>query len=148
SVKVASNDNLEIFDFPGDYAHRFTKPDERLGNVESHGDEVAQRRMEEQVSAHLLISGTSTCRAFTTGYHFSLIGKYGKPKKVPGTGGKYVAATVKHSIQQSPDYVSGAGVSQPYRNTFTCIQQEVPFRPARSTPRPVVQGVQTAVVVG
>jgi type VI secretion system secreted protein VgrG len=148
SVKVASNDNLEIFDYPGEYAQRFTKPDERLGDVENHGAEIAQRRMEEHGSGHLLISGTSSCRAFSPGFYFSMIGAEGKPKKVPGTEGKYVVTSVKHSLQQSPDYISGGSTNHPYRNTFTCIQKEVPFRPARSTPRPVVQGMQTAVVVG
>jgi type VI secretion system secreted protein VgrG len=148
SVKVASNDNLEIFDYPGEYSHRFTKPDERLGDVESHGGEIAQRRMEEQASGHLLISGTSTCRAFSPGFYFSMIGAEGKPKKVPGTAGKYVVTLVNHSLHQSPDYISGGNVNQPHRNSFTCIQQEVPFRPSRSTPRPIIQGMQTAVVVG
>ena len=35
-----------------------------------------------------------------------------------------------------------------YENHFTCIPAAVPFRPPRRTPRPVVEGVQTAVVVG
>ena len=35
-----------------------------------------------------------------------------------------------------------------YTNSFTCIPDAVIFRPARITPKPVVQGVQTAVVVG
>jgi type VI secretion system secreted protein VgrG len=34
-----------------------------------------------------------------------------------------------------------------YENTFTCIPEGVPFRPARVTPRPAA-GPQTAVVVG
>lgn len=147
SVNVASNDNLEIFDY-SEYAHRFHETDKRLEEVEKHGEEVAKRRMEEQAAAHLQISGTSTCRPFSTGYYFSLLGKDEQDKKVPGTGGKYVLASVKHSIQQDPDYISGANANQPYRNAFTCIQQEVPYRPARSTPRPVVQGIQTAVVCG
>ena len=34
------------------------------------------------------------------------------------------------------------------RNTFTCIPDTVTFGPARLTPKPFVQGIQTAVVVG
>jgi len=147
SVKVASNENLEVFDYPGEYAQRFNKPDERMGDVEPHGDDHAKLRMEEQAAGHLVASGTSTCRPFTTGYCFQLIGKDDAPMTLPKPG-KYVLTSVKHAIQQSPDYISGGVTRQPYRNAFTCIPQDVPFRAARSSPRPVIQGVQTAVVVG
>jgi type VI secretion system secreted protein VgrG len=147
SVKVAGNDNLEVFDYPGDYGHRFNKPDERLGDVESHGDDIAKWRMEEQAAAHLVVSGTSTCRAFGTGHCFQLIGKNEAPINEPAPG-KYVLASVSHSIQQDPHYVSNEGLQEPYRNMFSCIPQQVKYRPSRETARPVVQGVQTAVVVG
>jgi len=35
-----------------------------------------------------------------------------------------------------------------YHNSFRCLPLSVPFRPQRKTPRPVIHGVQTAVVVG
>ena len=35
-----------------------------------------------------------------------------------------------------------------YSNSFRCIPQEVTFRPARRTPKPLVHGTQTALVVG
>ena len=44
---------------------------------------------------------------------------------------------------------SGNGSDEPtYRNTFECIPFSTPYRPARVTPEPFVQGCQTAVVVG
>ena len=43
---------------------------------------------------------------------------------------------------------SGDAGENRYSNTFTCIPYDTPFRPARLTPKPVVEGVQTAVVVG
>jgi len=109
---------------------------------------MAKWRAEEGASGYLQISGTSTCRAFTTGHYFSLVGNQDKEIKVPETSGKYALESVKHSIQQSPEYISGAEVRNAYQNTFSCISQDAPFRPARTTPRPSVQGMQTAVVVG
>ena len=41
---------------------------------------------------------------------------------------------------------SSSGGSDSYSNHFTCIPESVPFRPARLTPKPFVQGPQTAVV--
>ena len=46
------------------------------------------------------------------------------------------------------DYRSNAGGDTGYYNSFTCIPVSLPYRPQRITPRPVVQGTQTAVVVG
>jgi type VI secretion system secreted protein VgrG len=148
SVNIGNNAGLEIFDFPGEFAQRFNKPDERLGEVEKHAEAIAKWRMEEQAAAHVQLSGNSTCRAFTTGTHFELLGKDENPIKVTGTEGKYVLASCKHTIEQSPDYVTNAAEAQPYRNSFTCFPKETPYRPARTSPRPVIQGVQSAVVVG
>jgi type VI secretion system secreted protein VgrG len=39
-------------------------------------------------------------------------------------------------------------VTTTYSNRFSCIPHETPFRPPRTTVKPVVEGVQTAVVVG
>jgi type VI secretion system secreted protein VgrG len=104
--------------------------------------------MEEQATPHLVISATSTCRALSSGCRFGLLGTGDKDKKVPGTQGQYVVTTVSHSLIQNPDYRSSEAVINPSRNTFSCIPHEVPFRPARITPRPVIQGVQSAYVVG
>ena len=43
---------------------------------------------------------------------------------------------------------SGEAVGFAYSNTFACIPFDIPFRPARTTPRPFIRGTQTAVVVG
>jgi type VI secretion system secreted protein VgrG len=148
AAQIGNNGGLEVFDFPGEFAQRFNKPDERLGEVEGHAEKMAGWRMEEQAASHLQISGGSTCRAFTTGTFFELLGKNKAVIKVPGTEGKNVFASLTHSLEQSPDYASNDPVQQPYRNSFSCFPKETPFRPARSTPRPVIQGVQSAVVVG
>jgi type VI secretion system secreted protein VgrG len=147
-VKVGNNSNLEVFDV-GEYAHRINKPDDpRLQDMESLGEQTAKWRMEQEEAGHLKIRGESTCRAFTTGAAFSLLGAGESQKKVPGTQGSYVLTSVSHAIRQFPPYLTGQGVGQPYVNTFTCVPKESPYRPVRSTPRPVVQGLQTAVVTG
>ncbi|MEJ8800397.1 type VI secretion system tip protein VgrG, partial [Trinickia caryophylli] len=40
------------------------------------------------------------------------------------------------------------GAETPYRNTFTCLPEEVPYRSPRRTPKPHMQGTQAAIVVG
>src|SRR5213079_2127467 len=63
------------------------------------------------------------------------------------TGKGYVISSIEHAATEA-SYEVGADRGQAYRNTFTCIPEAVPFHPARTTPKPVVQGPQTAVVVG
>ena len=63
--------------------------------------------------------------------------------------GDYVLTSVQHRITMaSADYRSGSDGQFEYGNAFTCIPFALPFRPPRSTPKPVVPGPQTAVVVG
>ena len=45
-------------------------------------------------------------------------------------------------------YESGEAVDFDYQNSFTCIPDSVVFRPARTSPRPRIHGVQPAVVTG
>ena len=142
--KVGGNDRFEIYDYPGEYAKKFNKPGERLGDIEHEGEATARIRMEADEESHLIHQGSSVCRAFTAGTRFDLI------NPPPGvTGGPYLLTSVQHSATQDSDFVSGvgdAGVS--YSNSFTCILHKTPFRKPKITPKPTVSGPQTAVVVG
>jgi type VI secretion system secreted protein VgrG len=46
------------------------------------------------------------------------------------------------------NYRSGESEEFIYQNQFTCTPSGLPYRPARESPKPFVQGTQTAVVVG
>jgi type VI secretion system secreted protein VgrG len=142
-IHVGDNDKLELYDFPGGYAQRFSAPDERLGDVEPEGNKLVKTRMEEEEAQHLIISGESSVRGFTAGTRFEL------ESPPPGvTAGPYVLTSVQHTAALG-SFVSGDEETElKYSNAFTCIPVAVPFRPRRLTPRPVVQGAQTAVVVG
>ena len=56
--------------------------------------------------------------------------------------------SVTHTAEEHGYESAGGGGAPSYSNSFTCIPAAVPFRPPRMTPRPVVQGSQTAEVVG
>jgi type VI secretion system secreted protein VgrG len=51
--------------------------------------------------------------------------------------GAYLLLAVTHSADNDE-----------YQNSFEAMPREIPFRPARVTPRPIIAGAQTAVVVG
>ncbi|MBC7911561.1 MAG: type VI secretion system tip protein VgrG [Pyrinomonadaceae bacterium] len=143
---VGGNDKFEVYDYPGGHAQRFNKPEERLGKVEPEGRTIVNLRMEEEETPHLVHYGGSICRAFTAGKRFELVEP---PPSV--TDGPYLLTSVSHTATQPAEFVSGRGGSSSdssYNNSFTCIPASVTFRHSRITPKAIVQGPQTAVVVG
>ena len=143
SISRGDNSNLEIYDYPGDYAKLFNKPDERLGDVEKEGAKIVRLRMEREETAYEEAHGTGDVRVFCSGFWFTLTnhfkGEYND---------KWLVTSVYHSASQSPHYVSTGVVGEPYSNSFTCIPYKIPFRPERVALKPVVRGPHTAVVVG
>jgi type VI secretion system secreted protein VgrG len=148
-LHVANNEKLEVYDYPGGYAHRFDGVDpgggDRPADVQ-HIFEDNKRtvglRMQEEAAAAMKIRGTGTCRQFVSGYKFVFAKHF-------NADGRYVITAVRHDASLAGNYRSGQGTAElVYSNEFTCIPFDLPFRPARRTPKPVVQGTQTAVVVG
>lgn len=144
---------LELYDYPGGYARKYDGI-ERSG-AEQSGElaKVAEDKLAsvktriESLDARVkVISGIGDCAAMTAGHTFSLINH---PE--PADNLKYVITEVSLDAEQSPTYLSDEPVERSYRNTFTCIKHgsgAPPFRPPRDTPKPMIQGSQTAVVVG
>jgi type VI secretion system secreted protein VgrG len=131
-AKVGKNSDYEIYDYPGEYLKH------------SQGDALTKIRMQEEEAGHLVVSGSSVCRAFTPGYKFDL-----KEHYRADMNDSYVLTEVQHVASVGSSYTSAEGGSgEHYSNHFTCIPASVPFRPARITPKPFVQGPQTALVVG
>jgi type VI secretion system secreted protein VgrG len=105
---------------------------------------LARVRMQEDEAAHKIARGTSACRAFTTGYKFDL-----EDHPLGAMNDCYVLTEIQHVASVAGSYSDRAGAAgDSYSNQFTCMPADVPFRPARTTPKPFVQGPQTAVVVG
>src|SRR5262249_37746844 len=142
-----ANGKLEIYDFPGEYAQRFDGVNKGGGDqaaslkgIYDDSGRTAEIRMQDEAMHGLVIHGTSECRQLTSGYKFSL-------QKHFNADGDYVLTSVQHTAR-NPSHISGGGGVFSYHNSFTCIPSKLPFRPARSTPKPFVQGTQTAEVVG
>ena len=122
---------LEVYDFPGEYAQRLD------------GETLVKIRLEEEETFRQFARGASECPQFIPGARFKISGN-----SRPDLDGTYVLTSVAHSAVE-PGYVPAGGVAGfSYENSFSCIPSAVPFRPGRTTPRPVVRGSQTAEVVG
>ena len=136
---VAKNDKLEIFDWQSGSALRYNNTDKRLDEVNTTGTTLTNVRAQQSEVTHHTFSGLSCCRGFTPGYRFSLKHDSGK---------KYLLTEVQHEGYQDPNYMTGEVVEEPYKNTFSSILADSQFRPQRVTPKPVVEGLETAKVVG
>ncbi len=131
-VSVDGNSKYEIYDYPGEYGKK------------AEGETVAKTRMQEEETTHLIAGGSSDCRGFIAGYRFELEGHSRRDMNK-----SYVLTEVHHSASVGQAYYDEASKDgEQYSNSFACIPHTVPFRPARITPKPSVQGPQTAVVVG
>jgi len=138
-----SNDKLEIYDYPGEYAKLFKDPDKRLGEVVKEGEKIVHLRMQREETAYEEANGTSNVRTFCTGFRFTLKDHY-----KGDWNAEWLLTSIQHSAVQSPNYVSDEAVADAYSNSFTCVPYKIPFVPERGTPKPVVRGPHTAVVVG
>ena len=133
TIAVGGNTKYEVYDYPGEY--------EKKGQ----GKSLVKLRMEEQEVKHLRVTGTSSCRAFATGYRFDF-----EDYSRADLNQAHVLTGLSHSATVGDTYSTGKSGdgTESYRNAFTCIPHSVPFRPPQITPKPIIQGPQTAVIVG
>ncbi|HPB73851.1 MAG TPA: type VI secretion system tip protein TssI/VgrG [Chromatiaceae bacterium] len=123
----------EIFDFLDDYTDN------------SVGDGYARIRLEERQADHEVARAAGNSRGLTCGGLFTL-------KEYPRAdqNREYLIVSADYRLQ-SDDFGSvdaEPGEGPIYRCNLTAIDARVPYRPPCRTPKPVVQGPQTAIVVG
>jgi type VI secretion system secreted protein VgrG len=126
------NTDLEVYDYPG----KFEEP--------GRGKQLAKVRLEEYQTVKKEGSGATTCTHFAAGFFFTM-------KKYHRNDFNKKYLITQHQISGSQPQVleetAGEGGSS-FSSRFECIPFEVPYRPDRVTPKPVVEGSQTAIVVG
>ncbi len=146
-MKLPANNNLELYNYPGEYTQRFDgvnpgggkRPDD-LQKIFQDNQRTARIRMEQEAVPGLVVQGESNCRQLVSGHRFTLERHF-------DADGAYVLTTVTHSALLD-DYRSERTGSFKYSNKFTCIPFDLPYRPQQLTEKPTINGTQTAVVVG
>ncbi|MCL4746160.1 MAG: type VI secretion system tip protein VgrG, partial [Burkholderiaceae bacterium] len=122
--------DYEIFDYPGEY------------DTHSEGDAYAGARIEEFHSAAFHYHGKGTLRSFQPGRRFKLANHHRRDQNA-----EYLITSVQYELHDAGHEASGGGGSG-HSCSFSAISSDQQYRPARTTPRPIVQGIQTAVVTG
>lgn len=123
--------DYEIYDYPGEYVEN------------NDGNNYAKVRIQELQSQYERAQANSNARGLICGGLFKLDGF---PRRDQNR--EYLVTSVTHHIRVDSFESMGDSGGTQYSNSFTAIESSTPFRSARLTPKPIVQGPQTAVVVG
>ena len=123
---------LELFDYPGEYTE--------VGEGEFYNDV----RLQELHAQYQTIHGSSNARGIYAGGLFSLIKHHRDDRNR-----EYLITSVSHRVQQDL-YSSSQEQITPFIHTnhLEVVSSETLYRSKRDTPKPTIQGVQTATVVG
>ena len=125
----------EIYDFPGEYLEH------------GEGERLADVRLHELQTQYEVLHGEASARGLAAGHTFKLKshprGDQNREYFITGVtlnvdGGEFAGAGT----------AAGGASSDFFSCSLTAIDKAQQFRPARITPKPLVQGPQTAIVVG
>lgn len=128
---VMARGATEIFEYPGNYADS------------SGGQGVTRRRMELEESGYHDVSGESAVPQLAVGMGFKM------DADAPGddAGAEFVVTALDFSAQETST-VGRDSTPATYANSFRAIPSTVPYRPLRQAGKPLIHGLQTAVVTG
>ncbi len=137
AVDIPDSAKYEVYDYPGEF------------DLKSDSDTEARMRQEEEEVPHDVVQGSSLCATFAAGHTFKLKSHPDQDESAVKQQElkSYLITSMQHFATQPSPETGDAGATD-YSNSFTCIPASVQFRPPRVTPKPLVSGIQTAVVVG
>ncbi|WP_409300391.1 type VI secretion system Vgr family protein [Pseudomonas sp. KCJK8993] len=120
-----------LYDYPGTYVQS------------SDGEHYAQTRIEALQSLHERIELSGNARGLGVGNLFSLTGFSRQDQNR-----EYLIVGIRYYLVQESLESGGGGGGAQFESHLTCIDSQQSFRPLASTHKPLVQGPQTARVVG
>jgi type VI secretion system secreted protein VgrG len=120
--------DLEVYDYPGGYFEK------------AEGDRRAKMRLQAEQSERTTFSLEGECARVAAGRKLKLV-----DAGDIGADGSYFVVSVLHEYRHGDKESAGGG--EIYRTHAEVLPVAVPFRLPVLTPRPVVHGPQTAVVV-
>jgi type VI secretion system secreted protein VgrG len=141
TVKSAhAHGDLEVFDYPAELPAK--KDTDSTALEASESTRIAKMRLEELQAGHLVARGQGNAMGLAAGGLFSLT-KYPRAD----LNKRYLIVAANCSLASNP-YQTGASGGADFQVDVEAIDSRTQFRPPRITPKPVVQGAQTATVVG
>jgi type VI secretion system secreted protein VgrG len=123
--------NFEIYDYPGEYTEY------------GQGESYAKVRIEELQAQHEIAHANSNARGVATGATFKL-----SEHPRADQNREYLITGASYQIDNGSIESGGGGDEEFFSCRFTTVEAKTKFRPVRTTPKPLVQGPQTAIIVG
>ncbi len=127
---IPQSDKFEIFDYPGRYTQR------------DRGEGVSSRLIGAHEKGQNTTSAASSARTLQPAGRFQL-----EAPPVDSENQKYVIVSVVHHATD-PSFDSVGKGAPKYQNTFTCLPANVDFVPEQRSEKPIIPGMQSAVVTG
>ena len=123
---------MELFEYPGRYL------------TAGDGSHIVRTRIQEVQTEVETVAAAGDVRALGTGELFTL-----DDFPIESQNKKYLVTTARFEAVNNPlESGQDASSGTTYRVHFDCLDSKTPFRPARRTPLPRIEGPQTAIVVG
>ncbi len=135
SPRVGDYPKFEVYDYPGRHLNAETA-------VASEIDRYARLRMEELQARYARVDGFGIVRGLACGHLFDLAEHARKDQNQT-----YLAVSTRYEMAYS-GYEASTTEDTYCRCRFTAIANTETFRTACTTPKPIVSGLHTAVVVG
>lgn len=123
--------DYEIYDYPGRYVQA------------KEGESYARARIEAYQAQYEQVRGTGNAPGMAAGMLFRLVEH---PRK--DQNGEYLIVSAIHELNTRMDMATAEDEGVDYACRFVAIPSKQPFRAAPITPKPRIQGPQTAIVVG
>ncbi len=130
SVLELNAAKYEIYEYPGRFA------------ATPAGESATQSVMEAEEAGFSVSLGNGNARSLAVAGKVELDDTFGDAGAL-ASDREFVVTSIHHAATGQPP----AGASG-YECSFECIPAATPWRPRRSTPRPVIPGPQTAIVTG
>lgn len=131
-VEADSDAHLNRYDYPGVF------------DTPKRGKTLAKVMLEAHQAQKRIITGRSNCRQLLPGYRFTVSlhprGDFNQTYLITAVE---QSATQYQALEQANNSLKST-----YESRFTCIPKDTVYRPPRRTPKPRIDGVQTAIVVG
>lgn len=134
SISRAHNPSrFEIYDFPADATALTSSGVER----------IAKLRVQEMQAAQMVAHGSGDAAGLGAGRLFKLTGYPRSDLNI-----QYLITSTSIDLSADDYHSGGPSVGTHFSIAIEAVDAREPYRPPRVTPKPVIQGTQTAVVVG
>ena len=120
----------EIYDWPGEF------------DAASEGEGYVRLRMEELQARYERVQAVTNARGISAGHTITL---KGHPR---ADQNKQYLIVATHFELASNEHEAAGSAGASFNASFDCIPATTQYRTPRETPKPIVQGLQTAKVVG